>query len=182
MRKTRWNVYTITMVAVMAALTYVVTIFRIPLGQSKIHFANAVCLLAGMLLGPLPGGLAAGLGSALYDVLAGGYGFVDALITFVSKFAMAWVCGMLLPRREEVKLPRLITAAVAGSLTYVALYMLKTFILGLTVKGLTMDATLISMGSKLPASLINAAFATVTAPLLMTALHYPLRRQGILKE
>ena len=60
--------------------------------------------------------------------------------------------------------------------------MLKTFVMGLTVKGLTMDATLVSMGSKLPASLINAVFATVVAPVLMNALHHPLHRMGVLGE
>ena len=80
---------------VMAAIIYVVTMFRIPLGQSKVHFANSMCLLGGLLLGPVWGGTAAGLGSALYDVIAGGYGIVEALITFVSKFAMGWVAGFL---------------------------------------------------------------------------------------
>ena len=81
--------------AVMAAIICVITLFRIPLGQSKVHFANAMCLLAGLLLGPVTGGLSAGLGSALYDVLFGGYGPLDAVITFVSKFAMAWVAAVL---------------------------------------------------------------------------------------
>ena len=81
--------------AVMAAIICVITLFRIPLGQSKVHFANAMCLLAGLLLGPVTGGLSAGLGSALYDVLFGGYDFLNAAITFVSKFAMAWVTAMI---------------------------------------------------------------------------------------
>ena len=182
MRKNRWNVYVITMVAVMAALTYVVTIFRVPLGQSKIHFANAVCLLAGMLLGPLPGGLAAGLGSGLYDLLAGGYGFVDALITFVSKFAMAWVCGALLARRDEVKLPRLVTSAVAGALTYVALYMLKTFIFQRFVYGYPPEQVWITMLAKLWPSLLNALAAVIAAPIFYHAVKPALRRMGVLEK
>ncbi len=135
-------VYRLTFIAILAAMTYVVTLFRIPLGQSKIHLANAVCLLSGMLLGPVSGGLAAGLGSALYDALAGGYDPVNVLITFVSKFAMAWVCGLLAApvlraaaRRQKPAehpdgaarhLALLILSAVAGALTYVAPYLLKT--------------------------------------------------------
>ena len=69
--KKTWNIYTISFIAVMAALIYVITMFRFPLLGSKVHFANAVCLLAGLLLGPVPGGVAAGLGSALYDALNG---------------------------------------------------------------------------------------------------------------
>ena len=85
----------IVFTGVMAAIICVITTFRIPLGQSKVHFANSMCLLSGLLLGPAWGGTAAGLGSAIYDVLLGGYSFFDALITFVSKFAMAWVTGIL---------------------------------------------------------------------------------------
>ena len=79
--KNNSNSTVITRVAftgVMAAIICVITIFRIPLGQSKVHFANSMCLLSGLLLGPAWGGAAAGLGSALYDVMLGGYGLVDA--------------------------------------------------------------------------------------------------------
>lgn len=94
MRKDRHPAYHLALVGVMAALVYVVTMFRFPLLGSKVHFANAMCLLAGLLLGGGYGGAAAGLGSALYDLLAGGYDPLQALITFVSKFAMAWVCAV----------------------------------------------------------------------------------------
>ena len=40
----------IVFTGVMAAIVCVVTIFRIPLGQSKVHFANSMCLLSGLLL------------------------------------------------------------------------------------------------------------------------------------
>ena len=34
---------------------------------------------------------------------------------------------------------------------------------------------------KLPASLINALFATIVGPLLMNALHHPLHKLGVLR-
>ena len=89
MENKRHPAYRLAFVGVMAALVYVVTLFRFPLLGSKVHFANAMCLLSGLLLGGGYGGAAAGLGSALYDLLAGGYDPLQALITFVSKFAMA---------------------------------------------------------------------------------------------
>ena len=61
----------IVFTGVMAAIICVITIFRIPLGQSKVHFANSMCLLSGLLLGPVWGGAAAGLGSAIYDITLG---------------------------------------------------------------------------------------------------------------
>ena len=95
MKNKNSRIYDVIFVGVLAAMVYVVTLFRFQLLGSKVHFANAVCLLGGMLLGPVLGGCAAGLGSALYDMFAG-YDFINVLITFVSKFAMAWVCGKIM--------------------------------------------------------------------------------------
>ncbi len=174
--------------AVMAAIICVITLFRIPLGQSKVHFANAMCLLAGLLLGPVTGGLSAGLGSALYDVLFGGYGPLDAVITFVSKFAMAWVAAVLFrafmkkyrdSSAKETILP-LVISCVIGALTYVALYMLKTFIFQRFVYGYPIDAVGAAMLSKLIPSLINAAVAVVAAPLFYHAVLPALKSGGLL--
>ena len=188
--KTNSNVITkIVFTGVMAAIICVITMFRSPLGQSKVHFANSMCLLSGLLLGPVWGGTAAGLGSAIYDVLLGGYSFFDALITFVSKFAMAWVTGILfrtwvLKKGEkswkETILP-LVIACVLGALTYVALYMLKTWLFKLYVEPVPVDTIPGIMVAKLIPSLINAAFAVVTAPIFFHAVRPALKAGGILK-
>ena len=165
------------MVGALAAMVYVVTIFRFPLLGSKVHFANAVCLLAGLLLGPVPGGIAAGLGSALYDLTMYNEGIVNLLITFVSKFAMAWVCGMLAGKADEKQpLPKILIACVLGALTYVALYMLKTGVYGLVAGNIWAPIV-----SKFPASIINAAVAMVAAPIFYHALRPALKAAGILK-
>ena len=175
---------------VMAAIICVITIFRIPLGQSKVHFANSMCLLSGLLLGPVWGGAAAGLGSALYDVMLGGYSFFDALITFVSKFAMAWVTGMLFrawvlrkgSRSWKETLLPLVLACVLGALTYVGLYMLKSWLFKLYVEPVPVDTIPGILVAKLIPSLINAAFAVVTAPIFYHAVLPALRSAGILKK
>ena len=170
--------YEIVFVGVMAAMVYVVTLFRFPLLGSKVHFANAVCLLAGLLLGPVNGGIAAGLGSALYDLTMYNEGIVNLLITFVSKFAMAWVCGMLAGRTEKKQsLPRILIACVCGALTYVALYMLKTGVYGLIAGNIWAP-----VASKFPASIINAGAAIVAAPVFYHALRPALKAAGILRS
>ena len=181
-RKKSMTAYDLAFIGVMAAIIYVVTMFRIPVGQSKIHLANAVCLLAGMLFGPVAGGLSAGIGSALYDALAGGYDIANVAITFVSKFAMAAVCGLMTGSLREKKdekteksswlndTGKIILACVVGALTYVALYMLKSWIFKVYVEPVppeTLPAVLIG---KLIPSLINAAAAVVVAPLLYVPL------------
>ena len=185
MKKNHYSVVTLTFTAMMAAMVYVVTLFRFPLLGSKVHFANAVCLLGGLLLGPVQGGLAAGLGSALYDAIAGGYDLINVLITFVSKFAMGWVCGMVAfaARGEKGdRIDRTLAACVAGALTYVALYMLKTFVYQKFVYGFPMDAVWATMVSKLIPSLINAAAAVVAAPLFYHAVLPALKSGGLLKQ
>ena len=180
----------IVFTGVMAAIICVITTFRIPLGQSKVHFANSMCLLSGLLLGPVWGGTAAGLGSAIYDVLLGGYSFFDALITFVSKFAMAWVTGILYKtwvlKKEEKSwkenLLPLIVSCVLGALTYVALYMLKTWLFKMYVEPVPVDTIPGIMVAKLIPSLINAAFAVVTAPIFYHAVRPALKAGGILKK
>ncbi len=184
MNKTQKGVLTISFTAMMAAMVYVVTLFRFPLLGSKVHFANAVCLVSGMLLGPVTGGVAAGLGSALYDALAGGYDFVNVLITFVSKFAMAFVCGAIAHRRHSRKgrVDRTVLACALGAVTYVLLYMLKTFVYNRFVYGFPMDTVGATMVSKLIPSLINAAAAIVAAPVFYHALVPALRAGGLLNK
>lgn len=176
--------YEIVLVGVMAAMVYVVTLFRFPLLGSKVHFANAVCLLCGMLLGPVQGGVAAGLGSALFDATGGGYDVIQIVITFASKFAMAFVCGLLMHRGEKSRgrMDRTVASSVAGALTYVALYMLKTFIYDRYVHGHPLNVAFATMGSKLPASLINAAAAVIAAPIFYHAAMPALRAGGLGKK
>ena len=183
MKKKKMNAVSISFAAMMAAMVYVVTLFRFPLLGSKVHFANAVCLLSGMLLGPHQGGIAAGLGSALYDAFAG-YDFVNVLITFVSKFAMAFVCGLIVHRSHQRKgrFDRTVLAGACGALTYVLLYMLKTFIYQRFVYSYPMDAVWATMLSKFIPSLINAGLAVVAAPLFYHAVLPALRACGLLKH
>ncbi len=179
----KYNIYFITVTGVMAALACVSNLIRIPFLDSKISVSNAVCAVCGLILGPSAGFLSAGLGNFLFDIFTG-YGY-ESLITLVSKGAIALVAGLIAaPLRKKNPLesrdyPRLFVAAFLGALSYVILYMLKTFILGLTVNGLTMDGTLAKMLTKLPASLINGAFATVVSPLFYAAVIPALRHSGV---
>jgi len=184
------KIYRMVFTALMAAMVYVSTLIRIPLGSSKVQLANAICVFAGFILNPIDAGLAAGLGSGLYDVTLGGYDAIGCIITFVSKFAMAFVASVLLKallkhKNGELKgehTPAIYLISALSALVYVALYMLKTFLMGLIVDGLGIDGVTAKMLSKLPASLINAAGATVIAPLLFWAVRPPLIKAGIIAK
>lgn len=182
--KQTWSTQKLVYTAVLAALVCAVTFFRFPLLGSKIHFANALCLLSGLLMGPLAGGLAAGLGSTLYDALFGGYDLLNCAVTFITKFLMAWLCARIAfsSGRAAGSHSRNIAACVVGALSYTAMYMLKTFVFQIFVYGYPLETAVVTMGSKLPASLLNAIAAMIAAPVLYAALSPALRHAGQLEK
>ena len=174
----------IVFIAILAALVFVVTFFRFPLLGSKVHFANAICLVSGLLMGPLAGGLAAGLGSMLYDVFFYPSDLLGYAVTFVTKFAMAWVCGKIAfaASKEARSHGWNIVACVVGAWTYVALYMLKTYLYQRFIYVVPMDTVWATVLSKFPASAINAVAAMVAAPILYTALRPALDKAHLLDK
>ena len=83
------------------------------------------------MLGPVGGGLAAGLGSALYDMTNPAY-IASAPFTFAFKFMLAAVCGWIAWAKggRAENHGQNILAAIAGSATYMVLYLGKSFIEG----------------------------------------------------
>ena len=63
------------------------------IGKTAIHVGNAMCLLSSLLLGPVPGALAAGIGSALVD-LTDPVWATEFWMTFINKAAMALTAGL----------------------------------------------------------------------------------------
>ena len=179
----------LSFIGIMAALVYATSAFLqidIPtaIGSTRLHMGNVMCLLSGLLLGPVPGGLAAGIGSVLYDALFGGYGLLDCAVTFVSKFLMAWVCAKIAfaAGKEAKHHGWNIAASVIGALTYVALYMLKTFVFQKFVYGFPAETVWATMLSKLPGSLINAVVAMIAAPIIYAAVSRALAQGGLLRK
>lgn len=88
------NIYRLVLTAMFAALTYLTTsVIKIPTPSGGyVHIGDGFVLLSGLFLGPLWGGLAAGLGSALADLLGGYIIYIPG--TFVIK-ALAAVAASL---------------------------------------------------------------------------------------
>ena len=182
MNKKKFTVKDLAMIGVMAAIVFVGNQIQLPkiptpLGPTRIHIGNVMCILGALLLGALPGGLAAGIGGAIYDLLDPFYA-KEFWITFILKFGMAYVAG-LIASGKKTKL-KVILAAVIGSLSYVALYLGKTFIVEYLVMGnpwQTVAGVLITKGT---ASLINAILAMVVSVILYYMMEPALKRTGIL--
>ena len=181
----RNDTFRLCFIGLMAAIVFVVNYFRIPFMGTQLHMTNALCALCGLLFGPAAGFMAAGLGSGLYDIVAG-WG-AECIITFINKGMIAAVAGLIGCSRSKETLDasaqvRIILGSVLGAFTYVALYLLKTTIFGLFIDGLTQDAVVVKLLSKLPGSCMNAVFASVVAPILYNALRPALKHAGLFEK
>lgn len=174
----------IVLTALMAALTVVGSALRITIpvdigGTSSFHLGNILCALSGILLGPWLGGLAAGLGSALYDMTNPIY-ISEAWLTFLMKGTYGLVPGlvMLLWKKNW----GCIKAAIAtffGAAAYAALYLLKTYLKSTLVKLMPHEAALIAVIGKIPATLFNAVLAVIFAPILAVAIRKALEKNRL---
>ena len=173
----------IAMAGLLAALTAVGSAIRITVpadlvGTSSIHLGNIFCALSGVLLGPGLGGLAAGLGSAIYDMTNPLY-ISECWLTFLMKGAYALAAGLVFRHLNLKEYLRDLIATTAGALTYAVLYLGKSYLEAVVVSGLTADAALIAAGAKLPATIFNMAVAMVVAPVLAKAIRKALEQNHI---
>lgn len=175
------SVHLMCAVGLMAALVFASSYISINiptvLGISRIHFGNAFCLLSGLLLGGLPGGLAAGIGSCFFDLTNPLY-ISSAPFTLVFKFLLAFVAGAISHggghRAESAG--RNLVACIGGSLSYVVLYVGKSFLKSTLFLRTEPETALIDAAQKLGTSLANAAIAVILASLLWPMIRTALRR------
>ncbi len=176
----------IVFAALMAALTCVGSTARIVIpvdigGTTAFHLGNIFCALSGILLGPWLGGLAAGFGSLIYDVIFYPAYISECWITFLTKGAYGLTAGLVIcVGKKDWSYIKSILAAIAGAATYAALYLAKTyFYSGLLIEGLTPDAAWISVIGKLPATIFNAVVAIIFAPILAIAIQTALKQNHL---
>ena len=173
----------IAMAGLLAALTAVGSALRITVpadlvGTSSIHLGNIFCALSGVLLGPGLGGLAAGLGSAIYDMTNPIY-ISECWLTFLMKGAYAVAVGMTFRHLHVGEYLRDLISTAAGAVTYAVLYLLKSFLKAMIVSGVTAQAAIIAVGTKLPATVFNMAVAILIAPVLSIAIRKALKQNHI---
>jgi len=179
----------IVAIGLMTALVFVSNYIQFgidtPFGPTRIHIANGMCLLGALLFGPLSGGLAAGLGSFLYDLTNPAYA-ATSWVTFIMKFLLAYICGLIVygikkkDSEDSTKVWRKIVGAIIGSLSYIVMYILKQYIEKCLILGYEVETVMLSVFTvNLPASLINAAIAIPVAVLLHSTLVPALKKSGL---
>lgn len=109
------NLKKLILAALFAALSCVATMsIRIPTPGTGgyIHPGDAIVILSGVILGPVWGFLAGGIGSALSDLI-GGY-FVYVPITFMIKGLVALTAGLLYQKVGKTQKSRYAAVVLGG--------------------------------------------------------------------
>lgn len=165
----RFSIREIAEIGVLAALVFVATAFikvgpiPTPAGPTMIKSGNIVCLLGALLFGKTKGGLAAGIGSMLYDLTDPAF-TASAPFTFLFFFIMAFVCGAV-SRAGEPGRRRDLIACASGAGTYLVLHLGKSLVT-LLLEGSGFAAAVAACGLKFVTSGFNAAVAVFAAWLL----------------
>lgn len=156
--------------ALFAALCCVATmVIRIPSPLGYLNLGDGICLLCGLLLGPVYGFLAAGIGSALADLLSG-YA-VYAAPTLVIKGGLA-VVAVLLFRLWGKKIQKRIWALLPACLIAELLTPAGYFVFELAVYGSGAAAAIPGNAAQ---AAVGVAVALALYPILRIAFkedHY----------
>lgn len=146
--------------ALFAALTCCATMLRFPAGIGYIHAGDAVVLLGAFLLGPWWGAFAAGLGSAMADLLAGYALYAPA--SFVIKALMALAASFIIRKcgREKPARNAAAAAVIAELIMLAGYFCYDCFVLKYGMAAL----------GDIPTNLIQAVFGTVAGSALYGAV------------
>lgn len=146
--------------ALLAALCLVLTrVVVIPVPTGYVNLGDCGVLLSAWLLGPLYGGLAAGIGTMLADLLSGYASYAPA--TFVIKFSMAVAASVLFRLLGRRPLPaRIVSAAVAEGIMAAGYYLYECLVLGVGAAAL----------ASVPGNLVQGVVGLFSGVVMMTAL------------
>lgn len=123
------NVFHMVLMGLMTCLVVVSTMFikiPIPMTQGYVHLGDSMIFLSVLILGKKNGSVAAGIGSAMGDIL-GGYAFW-APWTLVIKFIMAFILGLFVERFD--KKGEIIGMTIAGVFMTAGYYVASSIMYG----------------------------------------------------
>ena len=173
--------------ALFAALTCVATmIIKVPTPtMGYIHPGDSIVLLSGFLLGPLYGGLAAGIGSMFSDLFGGYFSYAPA--TFVIKMLTA-VFASLVYRAFTKKLSEVsggkqaaftaISGVVGEAFMVFGYFVFEIFLMALAAgdgfSSTSLAAGLASSASGVPFNIVQGLFGVILSTILYPLLKNPL--------
>lgn len=170
---TKSKTFELTLTALFAALACISTmVIQIPTPTNGyVNMGDCFVLLAGFILGPVYGGLAAGIGSMLADIFSGYAYYAPA--TFVIKALMAVAAYFvakymvkLIEKASFANAAATVSAAVVAEIIMIGGY----FVFAAVFLGSGLGAV-----AGIPGNLVQAAFAIITAPLLYALVSKSLK-------
>lgn len=176
-RKLRYRIS----VALMAALCFLGTYIHIPIpmpiGNIMIHMGNTVCLMASVVLGGLGGGVAGGVGMALFDLSSPLY-TIHAPFTLVQKFLAGFVCGKIafLHGKNGDSFRYNLLGTIVGGLVNLVLAQVNSLLIDHFLLGSALDAVIATNLAKLPINALNMVLAVVASMLLAAPVKLALKR------
>ncbi len=162
----------ISLLAIFTALTTVATIvFVVPIPSTSGFFnlGDALVMISGLLLGPVGGLVAGGVGSAMGDVALGYFGF--APFTLAIKGCEGLVVGLISRRSKGSRTPRpwdILAVILAATVMLVGYFVAEVFFLGLSPEAAFVE-------------LVAANSIQVSVGAVVTLLVGPMLR-GFLRE
>lgn len=184
MNRSSNTIYRIAAIGVLTAMVFTANFLSIPIGDvSRIHFGNVFCVLSGLLLGAIPGGLCAGLGGFFYDLFNPLYA-AEAPITFVIKFVLGFLVGAIAHSGKSFGQSHVknIIGAVVGSVGYVVVYLFKNFIYEYYMLRNPIETVTAKLAIKGTSSLVNGMIAVVVALILLPVFGKAMKASGIYEK
>lgn len=157
--------------ALMAALTMVATMsIKVPsLTGGYIHPGDSIVILSGIILGPVYGSLAAGIGSMLADVFSGYASFavatlvIKGLAAFSSSLLYVSLNKVLSKKTYQYRLfPILISGIVTGVIVTGGYLIFEAYLLGLGL-----PTALTGVGFNLLQNVFGIILSIVLMPILL---------------
>lgn len=167
----RFDTKKVIIAALMAALTCVGTmIIKVPTPtMGYIHPGDGFVLLSGLLLGPGLGALAAGIGSALSDLIGGYFVYVPATFTIKALTALtAYVVYKFLVKKLKngTNLPGVVIAGIAGETVMVLGYFIFEIFMLSVMNHTSLAAGVIASAAGIIPNIIQGVFGVLVASVL----------------
>ena len=180
-KKSKLNVYTLSAIGVMTAVSFISNFISFPVGTlTRLHMGNVFCSLSGILLGPVYGGLAGGLGAFFYDFTNPLY-VAEAPITLFNKFFIGFFAGLIAHKGghygEKTSLNFL--GALVGNIAYIILYYGKNFISEYFLLRLETETIIANMIVRLSVSAIQIPLTLVVTIVLAPFFLKAIQKAGI---
>ncbi len=187
------TVLKLSITALMAALCYVAFTFLqikipTPVGYTSFHLGNTFCVLAALLLGGLPGGIAGAIGMGIGDLLDPVY-IAVAPKTIILKLGIGIVTGLIAHKVLKINnktgkdlKKAVFLASGAGMLFNCVGEPLFSYVYYLVIMGNAEKAVTYLALAKFVTTGVNAILAIIIASLIYIALYPRLKKSGMLDK